>query len=60
MFEYPPSWTCEKTKVQFEHYIRSQLQLAQALAVAEHLEACPGCAQRLLLLSVTSLRPAHD
>lgn len=59
MHEYPPGWTCEKTKVQFERYVRSQLQLAQALAVAEHLEACPGCAQQLVLLRVTSLRPAR-
>jgi len=60
MSEYPPGWTCEKTMVQFEHYFRSQLQLAHALAMAEHLESCPGCAQRLVLLMVTAVRPARD
>jgi hypothetical protein len=51
--EYPPGWTCEKTVVQFEYYFVSRLELADALAVAEHLEACPGCAQQLVLLRMT-------
>ena len=54
--EYPPGWTCEKTVLQFEYYFGSRLQLVQALAVAEHLEACPGCAQRLVLVRMTSGR----
>lgn len=59
MLDYPPGWTCEKTRVEFEDYCRSRLQLVQALAVAEHLEACPGCAQQLVLLRVTWVRPAR-
>ena len=59
MSEYPPGWTCEKTTAQLEHYLLSQLQLALALAVAEHLEACADCTQQLMLLRVTVLRPAR-
>ena len=54
--EYPPDWTCEKTVVQFEYYFLSRLELADALAVAEHLEACPGCAHQLILLRMTTGR----
>ena len=56
MVEYPPGWTCEKTVVQFEYYFESRLQLSQALAVAEHLEACPVCAQLLVLFRIKSRR----
>jgi hypothetical protein len=57
--EHPPGWTCEKTVVQFEYYFVSRLKLADALAVAEHLEACPGCAQQLILLRMTPGRQAR-
>lgn len=57
--EHPPGWTCEKTVVQLEYYLVSRLELADALAVAEHLEACLGCAQQLVLLRMTSSRRAR-
>ena len=57
--EHPPGWTCEKTVVQLEYYFVSRLELADALAIAEHLEACPGCAQQLVLLRMTSGRRAR-
>ncbi|MFL5448329.1 MAG: hypothetical protein ACJ8A6_00950 [Gemmatimonadales bacterium] len=57
--EYPPGWTCEKTVVQLEYYFVSRLELSAALAVAEHLEACPGCAQQLVLLRMTPGRRAR-
>ena len=56
--DYPAGWTCERTALQFEQYLLSTLQVADALAVAEHLEACDGCAQRLVLYRVTiAVRP---
>jgi hypothetical protein len=57
--EHPPGWTCEKTVVQFDYYFVSRLKLADALAVAEHLEACPGCAQQLILLRMMPGRQAR-
>jgi len=57
--EYPPGWTCEKTVVQLEYYRVSRLALADALAVAEHLEACDGCAHQLVLLRMTRGRRAR-
>lgn len=57
--EYPPGWTCEKTVVQIEYYLVSRLDLADALAVAEHLEACAGCAHQLVLLRMPPGRRAR-
>lgn len=54
--QYPAGWTCEHTVLQFEAYLLSKLPLAEALAAAEHLEACVGCAQRLVLYRVTLRR----
>jgi Putative zinc-finger len=54
--DFPTGWTCERTLLQFEYYLLRTLPLAQALSVAEHLEACPECVQQLLLLRV-SIRP---
>jgi hypothetical protein len=59
MVEYPPGWTCEKTVVQFEYYFGNRLQLAVALAVAEHLEACPVCAGQLVLFRIGSRRASR-
>lgn len=53
MVEYPPGWTCERTVLRFEVYLLGTLPLIEALAVAEHLEACDGCPQRLVLYRVT-------
>jgi hypothetical protein len=52
--EYPPGWTCEKAVVQFEFYLVSRVQLRDALAIAEHLEACPSCGQELVFYRVKS------
>lgn len=51
--DYPAGWTCERTALQLEHYLLSTLRLGEALAVAEHLEACQGCAQRLVTYQLT-------
>ena len=55
MLDYPAGWTCERTRISFEHYLLSALLLREALAVAEHLEACEGCAQLLVLYRQTIL-----
>jgi anti-sigma factor RsiW len=47
--EYPTGWTCEVTVVKLELYLLGTLTLAEALAVAEHVEACANCAQCLVL-----------
>ena len=54
---YPADWTCDRTRLQFEHYLLSTLVLSEALAVAEHLEACEGCVHRLILYRMTLARP---
>jgi hypothetical protein len=59
MVDYPSGWTCERTALQFEHYLLSTLLLRDALAVAEHLEACDGCAQRLVLFRLTLVERSH-
>jgi hypothetical protein len=50
MTEYPPGWTCEVVILRLERYRLSTLPLGEALAIAEHLEACIVCAQRLVLI----------
>ena len=57
--DYPPRWTCERTVVQFEFYCVRRLRLADSLAVAEHLEACPECCQQLVLFQVQRRGAAH-
>ena len=47
--EYPAGWNCERTVRQFEFYLGSALELVDSLAIAEHLEACDGCAQRIVI-----------
>jgi hypothetical protein len=48
--DYPPGWTCELILLRLERYLVATLPLDEALAVAEHIEACCGCAQRLVLM----------
>jgi anti-sigma factor RsiW len=50
--EYPSGWTCELIVVKLELYLRDTLSRDESLAVAEHLEACAGCAHHLVLRSV--------
>jgi hypothetical protein len=47
--EFPSGWTCEVTILRLESYVLKTLSRGEALAVAAHLEACPGCAQLLVL-----------
>jgi hypothetical protein len=48
--EYPPGWTCEVVVVRIERYVMRTLPRQEALAVAEHIEACAACAQLVALL----------
>jgi len=50
MTEYPHGWTCKVTEFRIESYVRRTLDLADALAIAEHVEACESCAQLLVLM----------
>jgi hypothetical protein len=59
VIEHPRSWTCERTLLQFETYLLGTMVLVDALAVAEHLEACVGCAQRLVLYRATFTGRGH-
>jgi hypothetical protein len=56
MLDHPSGWTCERTVLQLEYYLSSTLPLVEALAVAEHVEACPGCAERLVVYRVRLAR----
>jgi anti-sigma factor RsiW len=49
MVEYPPGWTCRLTELRLEYYILGTLPWPEALAVAEHLEACIPCSHLLVL-----------
>ncbi len=44
---YPPGWTCELIMLRLERYVVSTLPRGEVIAVAEHLEACVWCSQRL-------------
>jgi hypothetical protein len=48
--DFPPGLTCELVETRLEQYLASALAWGEVLAVAEHLEACASCAQRLVLL----------
>jgi hypothetical protein len=56
MTEFPVGWTCQLVLVRLEQYRASTLPRAEALALAEHLEACVGCAQRLVLIVQGTVR----
>ena len=57
--EYPAGWTCEVVVVRLEAYLLGTLLWADALALAEHIEACVSCAQLLVLTEEQSPRPGH-
>ena len=44
--DFPAGWTCELVVARLDAYLLETMALADALAVAEHLEACPGCGER--------------
>ncbi len=50
MTDYPAGWTCELTVLRLERYLLATLPLGDALAVAEHIEACVTCAEVLMLV----------
>lgn len=50
MTEYPAGYTCEITVLRLDHYVVGSLPRADALAVAEHLEACAWCFERFVLI----------
>jgi hypothetical protein len=50
---YPAGWTCERTGREFQAYLLCTLALLEALAVAEHLEACQGCAHSIVIYRAT-------
>jgi hypothetical protein len=49
---YPAGWTCDQVAVRLERYLLSALPLGEALAIAEHIEACACCGQALVLLRI--------
>jgi putative zinc finger protein len=53
MTEYPAGYTCEVVALRLERYVVGVLPRADALAVAEHLEACAWCIECLVLLRVS-------
>jgi anti-sigma factor RsiW len=60
--DYPAGWTCELIAVRIERYLVSALPHGEALAVAEHIEACVWCAERIAmvrLLGETSAASKH-
>ncbi len=50
MLDYPAGWTCERIVLTLEYYLLGTLSRGESLAVAEHLEACDECSQRLVLV----------
>jgi anti-sigma factor RsiW len=54
MIDYPPGFTCELIVLRLERYVVGALPHAEALAVAEHLEACPSCAHRVVPVRLTA------
>jgi|GEM_PF-1596455 len=48
--EYPPGCTCALALARLEAYLLRTLSRLEALAIAEHLEACPPCAHHLAVL----------
>jgi hypothetical protein len=49
MMEYPRHCTCEVVVLRLESYVRYTLAHGDALAIAEHLEACESCTQLLAI-----------
>jgi anti-sigma factor RsiW len=61
MTEYPTGYTCEVVALRLDRYVVGSLSRADALAVAEHLEACEWCVERLAMLHVNAgYDPSRD
>ena len=48
--EYPPGWTCQVVTLRLEYYLLNTVPRVEALAIAEHVEACEPCAHDLARL----------
>jgi len=59
MSEFPSGCTCEFTIVRFERYLLATLPWGESLLIAEHIEACVTCAQRLVLFGTPRERPTQ-
>ena len=46
---YPPGWSCRIVTERFDRYLLGALPRGELLAIAEHVEVCALCAQRLRL-----------
>jgi len=55
MTDYPAGWTCEVVVVRLERFVLGELPRGDALALAEHFEACAACAELLALLRLTGI-----
>lgn len=55
--EYPRQWTCEVIELRIEAYLLRTLPRRDALAFAEHLEACPRCAEWVMLIVEIGITP---
>jgi len=51
--EYPAGWKCAAVVLQIERYLLNELDRAEMLAIAEHIEACSSCAHVVVLRRVT-------
>jgi hypothetical protein len=59
MTEFPSGCTCEFTLLRIDRYLMTTLPWGESLVLAEHIEACVPCAQRLMLFGAPRERPAH-
>jgi hypothetical protein len=62
MTNYPQGVTCEVVKIRLERYLDRTLAWSESLEVAEHVEACSPCGERLALLraKLADRSAAHD
>jgi hypothetical protein len=59
MMEFPSGCTCEFTILRFERYLLATLPWGESLLIAEHIEACVSCAERLVLFDSPRGRTAN-
>jgi hypothetical protein len=58
---HPDGWNCDAVGGQLDRYLLHDMRLVERLAIAEHLEACALCSERVMFLRVSVLeaRPAE-
>jgi hypothetical protein len=49
--DHPPGWTCDIVLSKLARYLVGDLRRGELLAIAEHIEVCILCAQRVPLES---------